>query len=363
MGETALSKNEPEHRREEEAELEESLHSLSNSTTFRLPDSSSSRAPLPTPGRGLSSTNLKPASLNAQRWLRLSVTVPHETTEVIANFLVELGAAGVVESSRDFQQPATPTTEVQGFFPEEVAGAPLVEALNRYLCSLADLFPQLGTPSPQLATVTNEGWHNGWQAHFPPIAVGKRFLLLPPWESPPTAPDRTVIVINPSMAFGTGHHATTQGCLEAIELLHERYGAPDCALDLGTGSGILAIALAKLGARRLWATDTDPIALTEAQQNSEANAVADSIQFSDLPVERLPHPFALIVANLFSVTLVSLAPTLSSALIPHGHLILSGIQLDQEQAVLTAYAAPAWSLVARLPKEEWITLILQQGPG
>ena len=246
------------------------------------------------------------------------------------------------------------------FFAEEVASAALTQAFHRYLQDLADLVPNLGDPSPQLTVVTNEAWQERWQEHFPPITVGKWFLLLPPWESPPADNTRTVITIDPSMAFGTGHHATTQGCLAAIELLHEQYGAPHSALDLGTGAGILAIALAKLGARHLWATDIDPIALTEARKNSAANHVADNLQLSDLPIERLPHPFALIVANLFSTTLISLAPVLGVAVLTHGHLILSGIQLDQEQDVLTAYAAPAWSLVARFPKEEWVTLVLQR---
>lgn len=296
----------------------------------------------------------------AQRWQCLSVAVPHDATEAIANFLVELGAIGVVEGSRDLQQPATSTTEVQGFFSEEAAGEALVTALNRYVHDLAELFPHFGAPASRLTQVTNEAWQNDWREHFPPITVGARFLLLPPWESPPADTARTIIVINPSMAFGTGHHATTQGCLEAIELLYEQYGPPESALDLGTGSGILAIALAKLGARRLWATDIDPIALTEAQTNSEENGVADSIQLSDLTVEQLPHPFALIVANLFSTTLVTLAPTLSSVVIPHGHLILSGIQLDQESEVLAAYQPLAWRLITRFPKEEWVTLVMQR---
>jgi ribosomal protein L11 methyltransferase len=326
-----------------------------DSPILRFPDS-----PIPAPSHSLSLTNIQPLTPNTQHWHCLSLTVPYEATEAIANFLVELGAIGVVESSRDFQQPATSTTDVQGFFSEKVAGEALLEALNRYVHNLADLFPHLGTPLPQLIHITNEAWQDGWREHFPPIAVGKRFLLLPPWESPPTDTNRTIIVINPSMAFGTGHHGTTQGCLEAIELLYEQYGAPDRALDLGTGSGVLAIALAKLGARRLWATDIDPIALTEAQKNSEANDVAGSIQLSDLPIERLPHPFTLIVANLFSATLVSLVPTLSSALAPKGHLILAGIQLDQEHDVLTAYSAPEWNLVTRFPKEEWVTLVMQR---
>ncbi|MGE0680515.1 MAG: 50S ribosomal protein L11 methyltransferase [Candidatus Binatia bacterium] len=363
MGETAIFKKEPEDRRREEAEKEKRLHALSDSPIPGFPDSSSRGAPPSASCHSLSLTNSQHPAPNTQHWHCLSLTVPHEATEVIANFLVELGAIGVVEGSRDFQQPATPTTDVQGFFTGEIEGEALVEALTRYIHDLAGLFPHFETPSPQLTKVTNEAWQDSWREHFPPIAVGKRFLLLPPWESPPADTDRTVIVIDPSMAFGTGHHGTTQGCLAAIELLYEQYGAPDRALDLGTGSGILAIALAKLGARRLWATDIDPIALTEAQKNSEANHVADSIQLSDLPIEHLPHPFALIVANLFSATLVSLASTFVSALTPHGHLILSGIQLDQEHEVLTAYSAPAWKLVTRFPKEEWVTLLLQRVAG
>lgn len=307
-----------------------------------------------------SSPSNQPATPKTQSWHCLSVTVPYEAAEAVANFLVELGSLGVVEGSQDFQHPEA-TTKVQGFFPKEAERAALLEALRRYLHDLAELTPNLGNPSPQLTTVTNDAWQNRWQEHFPPLEVGKQFLLLPPWESPPADTNRIVIVIDPSMAFGTGHHATTQGCLEAIEFLHEQYGAPDRALDLGTGSGILAIALAKLGTPHLWATDIDPVALAEAEKNSEANHVADDIQLSDLPIEQLPHlPFALIVANLFSSTLVSLAPALTSTLIPQGHLILSGIQLDQESDVLAAYPAPTWSLAKRFPKEEWVTLVMQR---
>lgn len=303
----------------------------------------------------------QPSAFSTPYWHCLSVTAPHDTTEAIANFLLELGALGVVEGSRDFQQPATPTTEVQGFFAEDVAGEEMLTALQRYLHDLADFFPHLGAPVPRLTQIANDAWQEGWRDHFPPLEVGDQFLLLPPWESPPKATSRIVITINPSMAFGTGHHATTQGCLEAIALLHEQYGAPESALDLGAGSGILAIALAKLGARSLWATDIDPIALQEAQQNSEANAVVENIQLSDLPVEQLPHPFSLIVANLFSSTLIALAPTLESALRRRGHVILSGIQLDQEIDVLAAYPPPLWNLMKRLPKDDWVTLIMQRG--
>jgi len=326
--------------------------SLSDSPIPRFPDSP---APVPKDSRSL--------TLTPQRWMCLSVTVPHEAAEAVANFLVELGSMGVIEGERDFQRPAPSTTDVKGFFAEDISTVALTEALQRYWRELATLFPNLDALAPQISLVTDEAWHERWREHFPPITVGSRFLLLPPWEPPPKQTNRIVIIIDPSMAFGTGHHATTQGCLEAIELLHARYGAPDRALDLGTGSGILAIALAKLGAQHLWATDIDPVALAEAEKNSEANGVTDCIQFSDLPIEHLPLPFALITANLFSTTLVALAPTLRSAVRTQGHAILSGVQLDQEREVLTAYSAPAWGLVTRFFREEWVTLVMQRTEG
>ncbi|MBI3798753.1 MAG: 50S ribosomal protein L11 methyltransferase, partial [Deltaproteobacteria bacterium] len=125
-------------------------------------------------------------------------------------------------------------------------------------------------------------------------------------------------------------------------------------------SGILAISLAQLGTRTVWATDSDPVALDEARKNILVNKVAHVIQLSDLPLECLPTPFALIVANLFSTTLISLAPVLSSSIRPQGHAILSGIQIDQETEVVTAYPASDWHLSDRLARDEWVTLVLQR---
>jgi ribosomal protein L11 methyltransferase len=295
-----------------------------------------------------------------QRWHCLSVLVPYEAVEAVANFLVELGSTGVVEGTRDLSQPQSSTAEVQGFFPAESSGPALHSALTRYLIELSVVFPELGQPVPRLTEVSSDAWQDGWREHFPPIEVSKRFLLLPPWEPVPTSADRLAIVIDPSMAFGTGHHATTQGCLEAIELLHDRHSTPNQALDLGTGSGILAIALAKLGIQAVWATDIDPIALDEARKNVTANQVASAVHLSDLPLERLPAPFPLIVANLFSTTLVSLSLALTTSVAPRGYAILSGIQLDQESDILTAYSSPAWRLSDRLVRDEWVTLVLQR---
>jgi len=222
------------------------------------------------------------------------------------------------------------------------------------------MFPNLNHAVPHLTEVSSDAWQDRWRAHFPPIEVGKRFLVLPPWQPIPANTARIVIVIDPSMAFGTGHHATTQGCLEAIEQLHDRHGTPDRALDLGTGSGILAIALAKLGARTVWATDIDPVALAEARKNAPVNRVAPFLYLSDSPLEQLPVPFPLIVANLFSTALIALAQTMTTAVDRQGYAILSGIQQNQEASVLAAYSPPLWLLSDRLARDGWVTLVLQR---
>ena len=296
-----------------------------------------------------------------QYWLRLAVSVPHEVAEAVANFLMDLGSVGVVESERDFSQPQPAYTEVQGFFPTDASRPVLIEGVTQHLCGLLPFFPNLGQPELKITEVSSASWADQWRGHFPPLAVGQRFLVLPPWEIPSTVADRILLVINPSMAFGTGHHATTQGCLEAIEALSSKHGPPSTALDLGTGSGILAIALAKLGTPTVWATDIDPIALEEAQKNGEANQVAEVIHLSETPVDQFSSPVHLLVANLFSITLVSLAPHLERLVQGGGYAILSGILVDQEPDILTTYVLPQWRLVQRYPREEWVTLVLQRG--
>lgn len=266
----------------------------------------------------------------------------------------------MIESEKDFSQPQTAFSEVQGFFPIEMSGPTLCEAVTEHLRELLPFFPTLGQPVPHLTEVSSEAWGDQWREHFPPLDVGQRFLVLPPWETPPNAPDRIPLVIDPSMAFGTGHHATTQGCLEAIEVLSREHGPPPTALDLGTGSGILAIALAKLGTPTVWATDIDPIALIEAQKNCEANQVINTIHLSDTPVENFLTLVPLLVANLFSSTLVALATDIDRLVSPDGYAILSGIQLDQEADVRAAYLSPRWHLTQRYPREEWVTLVFQR---
>jgi len=309
---------------------------------------------------GLLAANTQHPTPNTQSWWCLSIAVPHEAAETVASFLIELGSEGVIESERDLTQPASPFTTVQGFFPLTRPTEELQRAVAQHLQQLRREFSDLNEVKPQISEITSDAWAGQWRGHFPPLLVGQRFLVLPPWESSAAWPERIPLIIDPSLAFGTGHHATTQGCLEAIESICLRDGPPARAFDLGTGSGILAIALAKLGTPNVWATDNDPIALEEAQKNATTNHVRHHLHLSDVEVAALPVPFPLLVANLFSSTLIALAPILSTAAPSRGYAILSGIQLDQEADVIAAYTAPLWQLITRYPKEEWVTLVIQR---
>ncbi len=296
-----------------------------------------------------------------ERWLCLSVTVPHEAVEAVSNFLLEQGSLGIIEDERDPAAPEAPTTTVQAFFTADSPGPALCSVLSRYLNQLSELFLQLDlSHRVRLSEVSSQAWQNRWREHFRPLEVGSRFLVMPPWEPAPVQTQRSCLVINPGMAFGTGHHATTRSCLAAIEALCLAHGTPSRALDVGTGSGILSIALARLDCREIWAIDTDPVALTEARKNLAANRVSAAVRLSGQTLESLPVPFPLIVANLFAHTLIELAASLTQATTQSGHLILSGIESEQAADVEAAFSAPMWRGQARVVDDEWVTLVRQR---
>ncbi len=298
--------------------------------------------------------------MGAEQWLRVAVSVPTEAVEAVSYFLVELGSSGIAEEEWKPDTPPPAWTIVQGFFPSDRDSGALLASLTNYLRRIATEYPALVTCVPECEIIASDAWQEHWKTHFPPLPVGQRLLILPPWEVRPVQSRREVIEINPSMAFGTGHHATTYTCLEALEALCDTYGPPARALDLGTGSGILAITLAKLGVPSVWATDIDPTAREEAQKNTLVNGVATAVHISAASLNELPAPFQLVVANLFASTLIALRPALTQMLTRSGHALLSGIQSDQAESVLQAFCAPDWTLVEHRSKDDWTTLVLHR---
>ncbi|MBG0789936.1 MAG: 50S ribosomal protein L11 methyltransferase [Desulfovibrionaceae bacterium] len=209
-----------------------------------------------------------------------------------------------------------------------------------------------------------EDWAMAWKDFFNPVTCGDTFKIFPPWLENGDDNGVTHIVIEPKMAFGTGHHPTTSLCLATIGSLSES-GVIEPGrtfLDLGTGSGILGIGLAKLGLKGV-CLDNDPLAIPCAVENAVANNVADSLELAVGTIESLGKDvrFDLVVANILSGPLIEMAPDILAHLAPGGSLILSGILADkQSDAVASAYARLGLSAPHRYVEGEWICLVWER---
>ncbi len=266
-------------------------------------------------------------------YVELTVDAGEEATEALTNFLWELGAVGVVEEAA-----AGGPARLRAFFPATRESAALADRVDTYLAGLRALGLTVGAAAT-LAAVADADWAAAWREHFRPVAVGRTLLVTPPWETP-AASDRVVLAIEPGRAFGTGHHGTTAGCLELLESLvaAER---PARALDLGTGSGILAIAAARLGVAEVLACDTDPDAIAATEGNAARNGVAGRVRAVVADVATLTTaPAPLVLANLLAAAHRALAPRYRELVGGGGALVLGGLldaEADDVTAVLTAH--------------------------
>jgi ribosomal protein L11 methyltransferase len=280
--------------------------------------------------------------------MALHVELPADLEEAVVSLLLDAGATGVVSEAL-----AGEWLRLEVPFPagDETAAACL---LARYLASLAEMEPAARLVRVHAEEVPAVDWVGVARRHHRPVAVGRRFLVAPPWELP-EAGDRELVVIEPGMAFGTGHHATTRGCLEAIETVLASGALVHTALDVGTGSGLLAIALARLGVRRVLAIDLDPAVLPLARANLVGNR-ADRVHLAGGTVACIRTRFDLEVANLLAATIIAEASALAGAVAPDGHLVVSGLRSEQTPAVRAAF--PCWETLATGTEDGWETLTL-----
>jgi ribosomal protein L11 methyltransferase len=207
-----------------------------------------------------------------------------------------------------------------------------------------------------VAAVPDQDWSETWKAGLGAFAVGPVFVR-PSWIDAPAPAGAVEVVLDPGMAFGTGTHPTTSLCLAAVaELVGARPGAR--VLDVGTGSGLLAIAAAKLGAAQVSGTDVDPVALDVARENAARNGV--SLALSADPPSRLAGTFDVVVANILANTLVALAPEVAPRVAADGALLLSGLLAGQEDEVRVAYAAQGLVRAEVRADGEWRLLVLRR---
>ena len=296
-------------------------------------------------------------------YIEVCVVATTETEEGVSDFLFSEGALGLVIEDMP-RQPAG--VLIRASFSGSVAVRPLVEGIRRYQDSLVALgFPE-AVGGVEVRELPIEDWGHKWKENFKPLPVGHRLLIVPPWETALSPHDRLVIWIDPAMAFGTGHHATTQMCLEALEDFMDQWVETrrPVVLDVGTGTGILAIAAAALGADRVVAIDTDPEACDAAQRNLLRCEPRDGVEVVCGGMDILDRKalFDLILANLDTRTLSLLFPTLAARLAPAGRLIAGGIPVQDETPITSALGSADLHVLERQIEADWLCLTLVAHP-
>ncbi|MEO5347250.1 MAG: 50S ribosomal protein L11 methyltransferase [Magnetococcus sp. YQC-9] len=283
--------------------------------------------------------------------LRLLLDRPWD--ELAAEWLADEGSMGVA---------TTLTGErlaVAGYFEEGVDRDGLEIRLRLMFASEGG---QIEAGALEWRDLPDADWAEAWKVDYQPLKVGRRLWIVPTWlERPEEEPERLLIRMDPEMAFGSGTHATTRGCLE---LLEELAGVRPLGrvLDMGCGSGVLAIWAALLGAERVLATDLDPVAVETALRNVAINGVSGRVEIAeraDVPQGR----YETVVANILASVLLENAGSLVAALASGGRLILSGILREQAHAVVLAFEGEGARLERTLYLEEWAVLLLGIGEG
>ena len=293
-----------------------------------------------------------------ETWIEVRVIVPARMQEEASLFLTDFSGRGVIIEEENV--PAGGVVIRAFFRPEEYGGWQRQE-LQEYIKRLSgyELYP-LGLEVRQVAA---EDWAEAWKAHFKPLKVTDRLVIRPPWEEYAAQPGETVITIYPGMAFGTGRHASTLLCLKALEQVWEeqtpRAVTPWQVLDVGTGTGILALAAAFWGAEVL-AIDLDPEAVAAALENVRLNNLIDRVWVEETPLASLRQQFGLIMANITAPDLLQLADALTARLVNDGILIISGFLAEDAPRLAARYQALGMRQTGFLTQEDWGALIFRR---
>lgn len=303
-------------------------------------------------------------------WLEVSLTVSGEAAEAVADVLSRFAPEGVAleatqleHSPDDDQARPAGDVRVRAYLPADDNLEATRGQLEQALWHLGQILP---LPQPEYRPVAQSDWSESWKANFQPVRIGRRLIIVPAWMDPPLGPDDVPIRLDPGMAFGTGTHPTTQLCLLALER-HLPPGVP--VLDLGTGSGILAIAAAKLGSGPVLALDIDPEAVRVARENTAANGVAERIRVEEGSLEAVlagrygaewaGAPF--VVANILARVITNLLEQgLANTVAPGGLLVTSGILDSQAYQVVAALKTAGLSVAAQEKIEDWVAILAKK---
>jgi len=249
-----------------------------------------------------------------------------------------------------FNRFGCPGTQQQDFPPSLTAHLANVEGADAQVQQLTAELKRLGVPTVEIEEAPDQDWSELWKIHFKPRRVGKRFVIVPTWEDYSASPGDLRITLDPGQAFGTGDHPTTRLCLELMED-HEFAGKT--VLDVGCGSGVLAIGAALLGAQRIRATDIDPLSVSITRENAELNQAKIEADAVDGFAET-EQPYDFVLSNIISATLIRLAPEAARCVKPSGYWIVSGIIESNWPEVQRAAEGCGFRLSKVLQENEWV---------
>ncbi|HEY3267482.1 MAG TPA: 50S ribosomal protein L11 methyltransferase [Armatimonadota bacterium] len=282
------------------------------------------------------------------KWVRIAVQTNDIALDAVSAAMEALGTGGTL-----FEDGP----KAIGYLPADDRFEGSLDELEEHLHAM----PEAGIdPAPAAITLTfveEEDWASAWKAHFKPLAVSPRITIAPTWEAYHGRPDEIVVRLDPGMAFGTGGHATTRLCIRALEtLIH----GGETVADIGTGSGVLAIAAAQLGADHVDAVDTDALAVKIARENIEANGVSDRVRarVGDrlIGASGASGAYDIVIANILPNVVSILAVSAYSRLRAGGIYLFSGLTLPYEEDVLTAVAEAGFEVGERWEEDRWLAI-------
>jgi ribosomal protein L11 methyltransferase len=290
-------------------------------------------------------------------WTRIQVEIHPALMDAVSNFLIEQGSPGVSEEKVS-GSPGRKRERLVAYFPGRLPIRPIKKKVRAYVSELCRNHRSSFTLSQK--RVVDPGWGEAWKEYFKPLRISSRLVVKPPWEPYRPKENDLVVEIDPGMAFGTGSHPTTRMCLQMLEEVI-RNGAPArSVLDVGTGSGILAIAARKMGAKHIVAIDIDPVAIEGARENASLNKVNTGIHFRTSSLEGIRRTFDLVLANLLPQELLGLVPSLAKRVSPRGSMIVSGFLGRQKGEIARALHKEGLEVQGTRAFKGWQSFVLRR---
>lgn len=285
-----------------------------------------------------------------RKWLKIVIPCHPDHADTLAAWLADLTGMGVEQSMAlpgDHQERTT----VTGYLDHDRGTEGLIREITDFA---ARLHGKLQVDPPRFEEIIEEDWGRNWKKQYRPTRVSERIVIAPTWEGYRPRAGEIVIEIDPGLAFGTGLHASTRLALQLTEAAFGQKPQPAGVLDVGTGTGILAMAAALLGATQVTAIDNDPDAVVCARDNTDHNGLADKVAVSARELTAFTDPYDLVLANITHDVLLALAPQLVRLLARPGQLILAGIlQGEQAESIMATFGDLGLTLADSPREDEW----------